>query len=115
MPTLFKRLCKLYWLISVLKSQCVEVFVFSISETERVVSGHQSSMFVTWTTLADAGLGSVTYWKFGDIDNKHVVSANKSALVHTDDFVVNRTNFVYRAEMVGLDPSSTYREYRHYS
>ena len=66
-------------------------------------------MFVTWTTLEDAGNGSVTYWNDGD-NQRRIVSASKSEIVHTDDNVTKRINFVYRAEMVGLEINTTYRK-----
>ena len=66
-------------------------------------------MFVTWSFLVDVGNGSVTYWNYDSDEQKRVALANKSQIVHTDDDVTNRTNFVYRAEMVGLDPKNKYR------
>ena len=64
-------------------------------------------MFVTWTSLSDAGTGSVTFWK-QESYQKQVALANKSEIVHTGRDSPNRTNYVYRGEMTDLQTDTYY-------
>ncbi|XP_075249064.1 acid phosphatase type 7-like isoform X3 [Convolutriloba macropyga] len=80
-------------------------------------TGNQSSMYVTWTTLAYIGQGSVTYHAVVNSSSlpDQSVNASMTRMRHYKDanssLDVYRTTWTFRATMVDLKENTTYGVY----